>query len=227
MAVIECDSPIPPRREDDLLAQDDLPDWWNTASLNITSWGGDEHVYTEGYRRGARLLVEHVIEQRRDQNYLVFPIVFLYRHHIELALKSIIARTPYLLNRPLSTTEQEHLGRHRLDLLWQDLKPMFIAICEAAGWDKLASADEEGVDSYIRQLTALDPNSYSFRYTRSKEGSPSLPKDLTHINLRHFAEMLDRLADYLDGLDTALSVLEDGKAEMESEWRSDMASYGG
>jgi len=197
-----------------------VPGSRSSAHVNIT-WAAPEIGYTEGYRRGARLLVEHIVGSQRDQDYLVYPIIFLYRHHIELALKNIILRTPYLIARPLTDVEKQHLERHRLDLLWQDLKPLLSAVGEAAGWDflKLDNPDVEGVDSYIHQLTALDPNSYSFRYTRSKKGTPSLPPDLKYIDLGHFAEMLERLADYLDGLDTGLSVLEEGKAEMEAAHR--------
>ena len=61
---------------------------------------------------------------------------------------------------------------------------------------------------------------------RSKKGRPSLPRDLERIDLRHFAELMDRFADYLDGLDTATSVLEEQKLDMEAEWRSEMLSEG-
>jgi hypothetical protein len=206
-------TPIPPRKEDVLYGKG-VPSDWSNAHVNIT-WGDPEVGYTEGYRRGARLLVEHVMERQRDQDYLVYPVIFLYRHHIELALKNIIRHTPYIIDRPLTEAEEKHLGKHRLDLLWQDLKPLFAGVCKAAGWDKPDAADEEGVDSHIRQLTALDPDSYSSRYTRSKKGAPSLPAELKYINLQHFAEMVERLADYLDALDTAVTVLEEGKIEME------------
>jgi len=102
---------------------------------------------------------------------------------------------------------------------------MLSAIGKAAGWGKLDAADIEGIDDYIRQLSAVDPDSFSFRYTHSRKGNPSLPAELRHINLRHFAEMLERLAGFLDGLNTGLSVLQDGKAEMEAEWRNEMAQY--
>ena|SRR6185295_9290413 len=46
--------------------------------------------FREGHRRGARRLAEHVCENVRDQDLLVYPIVFLYRHHVELALKRLI-----------------------------------------------------------------------------------------------------------------------------------------
>jgi hypothetical protein len=77
-------------------------------------------------------------------------------------------------------------------------------------------ADEQGMDSYIRQLTKMDPDSCSSRFWSSKEGTPLLPNDLKFINLEHFAEMVERLADYLDGLDMALSVFEERKDEMAS-----------
>jgi hypothetical protein len=218
--------PTPPSKED-ILFRDGLPDSWNNACVNVT-WGDDQHGYTEGYRRGARLLVEYVTEQQRDQDYLVYPIIFLYRHHIELALKNLIRQAPYVIDRPLSMTETQHLDRHRLDLLWQDFKPMFADVCKAAGWGKLNAADEEGIDNYIRQFTALDQESFSFRYPRSKKGLPSLPSELRRINLRHFAELVERLADYLDALDTAVSVLVEQKAEMEADWRrQEAACYDG
>jgi len=215
--------PTPPRKED-ILFRDGLPDCGNNACLHIWGAGSDQHGYTEGYRRGARVLVEYVREQQRDQDYLVYPIIFLYRHHIELALKTIIRHAPYIIDRDLSGVEKQHLGRHRLDVLWQDLKPTFADVCKAVGWDKISPADEEGIDSYISQFTELDPESFSFRYTRSKKGLPSLPLELRRINLRHFAETVERLADYFDALDMAVSVLVQEKGEMEAEWRREEAS---
>jgi hypothetical protein len=46
------------------------------------------------------------VEKQSDQDYLVYPIMFLYRHHIELALKNIILRTPYLIDRALTDDEK-------------------------------------------------------------------------------------------------------------------------
>jgi hypothetical protein len=135
----------------------------------------------------------------------VYPIVFLYRHHIELALKRVIKRAPYLIERPPTKVESDHLVGHRLDSLWQDFKPMAKAITEAAGWEELPLEDVEGIDDYIRQLCEVDPRSYSLRYAHSTKGDPSLPETLTHINLRHFGELMERLANYLYGLEAATS----------------------
>jgi hypothetical protein len=48
---------------------------------------------------------------------------------------------------------------------------------------------------------------------------------LKNINLRHFGDLMGRLADYLYGLDEAISWLAETKAEMEPEWSSEMAGY--
>ena len=213
-------SPPPPSKADKLF-RGDLRDWKSNACIRPA----DEYAYREGYRRGAQILVRAVNRSERDQDFLVYPIVFLYRHHIELALKAIIGRAPYLIERPLTKAETHHLLDHRLDLLWQDFKPMARDITKAAGWNDLPSADVEGIDNYIQQLCEVDPRSYSLRYCHAKNGDASLPKELTHINLRHFGELMERLANYLYGLEAATSHLEDLKQEMEADMASEMADY--
>jgi hypothetical protein len=57
-------------------------DGWNNACLN---WGFDNlETICTGYLRGADLLVDHAIATRRNQDLLVYPIIFQYRHYIEL-----------------------------------------------------------------------------------------------------------------------------------------------
>jgi hypothetical protein len=213
------EAPVPPRKGDKLF-RGDLRDWKNNACLTPC----DDYAYKEGYRRGAQVLVQAVRETERDQDFLVYPIVFLYRHHIELALKRVIRKTPYLIDRVLTKAETDHLCKHRLDWLWQDFKPMAQGVCEAAGWDSLPEEDLEGIDEYIRQMVDVDPGSYSLRYAQSKTGDPSLPKELTHINLRHFGDSMERLANYLYGLEMAISHIEDLKQQMEAEYYEDHAS---
>lgn len=214
----DLETPLPPRKGDTLF-RGDLPDGMNNACLNVMR-DGDPIAYMEGYRRSALLLVKHVMESGHDQDFLVCPIIFLYRHHIELVLKRTIVRSTYIIERSLTDEEKKHLGKHQLDLLWQDLKPILSAV-----WDEIDIEDIEGIDSYISQLSMLDPDSFSFRYTHSRGGVRSLPENLKHINLRHFAEMMERLADYLDGIDEGTGELLQAKAEMETEWRNEMAQY--
>jgi hypothetical protein len=206
---------LPPRKGERLF-RGDLHDWKNNACLRQ----GDDYACREGYLRGAQILVQAVGEEERDQDFLVYPIVFLYRHYIELLLKGIIRGAPYLIDRELTVAERNHLDGHRLDLLWNDFKPLSVAITKVAGWSELPIEDIEGINDYIRQISEIDPHSYSLRYAHSKEGAPSLPEGLTHINLRHFGEHMDRLARYPWGIDVGMSAIEDMKYDYESEMAS-------
>ena len=94
---------LPPPRKGDRLFRDDLSDYHNNACLSL---GGDPFPYAEGYRRAAEILVHYVNDNGQDQDFLVFPILFLYRHHLELAMKRIIGRLPRLLNRELTSRDR-------------------------------------------------------------------------------------------------------------------------
>jgi hypothetical protein len=211
----ESSSTIAVPQKGDRLFRADLRDWMNNACLNVMG-NGDAYAYKAGYRRGAEILIDYVCQHGRDQDFLVYPIIFLYRHHVELMLKRIIRQVPYLIDVRLSEKQREHLEKHRLDLLWEDLRGMLPALCKAAGWDE-PDVQVAGIDDYVRQLSELDADSFSFRYSHSKKGKPSLPKNLKNINLRHFGDLMKRLADYLYGMDEAVSWLVESKAEMDSE----------
>jgi hypothetical protein len=64
---------------------------------------GNDYPYREGYRRGAGQLAKYVCDEGRDQDFLVFPIVYLYRHHVELALKGILQQLAELAGRNWTT----------------------------------------------------------------------------------------------------------------------------
>lgn len=136
-------------------------------------------------------------------------------------LKRIIKSVPYLIDARLNDDQKQHLKKHRLDLLWEDLKAMLPAVCKAAGWEEIDDAHIEGIDDYIRQLSQMDADSFSFRYSHSKKGKQALPRNLKNINLRHFGELMGRLANYLYGIDEAVSLLFETKAEMEAEWANE------
>lgn len=204
----------------DRLFHGDLRDWTNNACLNVMG-NGDAYAYKAGYRRGAEVLIDYVCQNGRDQDFLVYPIIFLYRHHVELMLKRIIKSVPYLIDTRLNDEQKQHLKKHRLDLLWGDLKAMLPAVCKAAGWEEIDDAHIEGLDDYIRQLSQMDADSFSFRYSHSKKGKQALPRNLKNINLRHFGELMGRLANYLYGIDEAVSWLFETKAEMEAEWANE------
>lgn len=192
----------------------------------IAQWDAD-WAYSDGFRRAALYLAEKVCESGSDQDKLIYPIVYLYRHNTELVLKAIMKSASRLLDRTISEPESKTLGRHDLWELWQMVKPFLDPVCERAGDTPFTAADMEGVESYIKQIHEHDPDGQRFRYatTAARKGGrpvaskPSLSPDLRLVNVRILAVAMEKLADYLDGIEAWFGDLEDAKREWQHQHR--------
>ena len=181
-------------------------DWWNNAY--ITREPDKMWVYAHSYKLAADKLVQYVNEHEQKQDYLVFPIVFLYRHSIELWLKHIIE-----LGNALYDVDEGFPKSHLIDRLWQEARK----VAEKA-WPTAPREELEEVEAYLKVLHSIDPGSFAFRYPTNKDGAPSLP-DITYVNLRHFSEVANKIDELLSGISMGLSAFLDFKREEESEMR--------
>ena len=207
----------PPRKEDVLFGP--AEDCQSNAC--IAQWDAD-WAYSRGFRRAAERLASHVCDIGNDQDVLIYPIVYLYRHHVELVLKAVIKSASELLDRELTEQDLKNLGRHGLWELWQTARPLLDPVCDHADNPPFPAADLDGVDSYVRQIHEHDPDGQRFRYATTKAKGvsrsglrPSLGPQLKLVNIRVFAAAMEKLADYLEGVEGWFVVLEDAKAEMQ------------
>lgn len=53
----------------------------------------------DGYKMAADCLVDDADDSERKRNRLIYPIVFCYRHFLELSLKHVIADIPQVKRR--------------------------------------------------------------------------------------------------------------------------------
>ena len=215
--------PPRPRKEDVLFGNGD--DWHENACIH---WHDDEWAYRRGFRLAGDYLAEHVCNTGNDQDVLVYPIVYLYRHHAELVLKAIIKTASALLERELTARDLKKLGWHGLAELWETTKPLLGPVCEMAGNPPFPAEDIEGIDSYIRQIHEHDPDGQRFRYATLKvtrDGTrrgpaiptPSLREELTILNVRNFAVAMDKLADYLESIEGWFAELRHQRRNMRSQ----------
>ncbi len=77
--MVEDDFPWP-QKGDRLFGADS--DWWHNACPNY-AWN-PWHAYSTGYRCAADILVAFIDSSGREQDTLVYPIVFLYRSILNL-----------------------------------------------------------------------------------------------------------------------------------------------
>lgn len=195
------------------LITDEEPDWQHNVILidqQSASWGDGR--YENGFRAAARGLVEDVVSSTHKDLYLdvaVYPIAFLYRHHIELLMKQLIAMLRWkegMQGNPPAT--------HNLLNLWNTAEPL---LTEQFNDESIDWTQNAHVRRLLTEWSKIDPNGTAGRYLRDKDGEIHW-SGTYRFNLRHFAEIVERLSAYLTeisiGVDYTLRQMIDYDTEM-------------
>lgn len=182
------DPPVLRLESSDVLVGEDGP-WQANACVQ---WSVDQGMQAEGYRIAAQRLAERA-PHWHEQDFLLYPIVFLYRHYVELELKGLIAMGQRLAGDSVAVPEVHDLRR-----LWSIAKPHISR--EMDPRDRGLRKQIVQVERVIGELAALDPRSTAFRYaTDVHEGRP-LPNGAHRLNLQQFAATMAKLGQGLDDL---------------------------
>jgi len=175
---------------------------WSTATVG---WTRDHwFLYIEGYKRAADVLVQHVIDSRSDQDFLVYPIGFLYRQAIEVSLKYLFREGCQLLER-----EPEPFKGHKLTKLWPECREILEEV-----WPDGPRENLDAVEAVLQEFESEDQFATAFRYPTDRKGNASFP-DRRRINLRNFSEVAGRSLSLLEGATTAMVEFCQVKWEME------------
>ena len=141
-----------PRTGDTLFASG--LDWEAEAQVG---WSSDSLLaYAIGYKDAADLLVASVEARNIAADLAVYPICFLYRHHIELMLKGLI-RLAY----SLQSSALEYPKNHKIEELWRTYRPLLEEACPDRN-----QADTDTVEKCIIEFASLDPSGEAFRWRR-------------------------------------------------------------
>jgi hypothetical protein len=165
---------------------------WRTA---ITF--SDQPIYRHadiwnGYSDAARTLIDACQGDFSTRPALIYPILFCYRHALEMAMKWIVGRYGRSAGIPQPDLE------HDLWQLWTSCKSIIMAI---AGNDEIETIAI--VESCIKEFHDLDKSALAFRYSINKNGVliklPDVPVDVE--NLR---DVMEGLNHFFEGADVAL-----------------------
>jgi hypothetical protein len=193
---------------DKLFKSDNSP-WRANACLN---WRNQDvnskwSAYADGYKEAADVLVEYAKENRSQIDFLVYPIVFNYRHYLELRLKELI-----LKGRELYDIEETLKTNHNLLSLWTECREILERV-----WPKGPKKDLDKIGSRINEFHEKDATSYSFRYPVKKDGQETIP-DLTHINLIHLSDKITEMSELLDGASCGIDEYISHKDDMRRDY---------
>lgn len=160
----------------------DLDGPWLDAYLGPT-W---PEAYILGYQRAAEVLSAHVVSNGETKT-IAFPILFLWRHTIELQLKVIVLKAGNLAGSETHWPVGHHLGE-----LWRTARTAL----DQAGLG--AAGEIPTVESIILDLAAFDPDSDGFRYHEKRSGRRTLEDAPDTIDLQNVCEMLAGVTNFLD-----------------------------
>lgn len=164
----------------------------------LVNWSGrpleDLLSYAETYRSAACGLVHrHRKLNLNTPDHQVLPILFLYRHSLELFLKAIvyhaaevsIAQTEMAVALPRLWREHSLVKLHR----------MAIPVLQV---NRIMDADPEELGSQLANaaaaIDAFDAGSYSFRYPVTSTGSSSLPTAFL-VNMFFYSDEMELLLE--------------------------------
>jgi len=159
----------------------------------------DWYHYINGYKDAADFLVAHAEETRGDPRKLGPPILFLYRHHLELALKGLIRDCHGLLGR-----DEDFPKRHEIDKLWQ----LCCSLLHEISPGMSNSEEIQHTTRLMADFRKIDPISLAFRYPEDKDRNPPLLGGAT-FDLSTVREVVGKISFLLGCISTHVSTLEE------------------
>lgn len=175
--------------------------------LNFTSYPkGELAIYALAYREAADTLVEALKRRRWYSDMDSCPVVFLYRHSIELYLKAIILWGSGLvrLQSGENINTDNLFKTHRFTYLLPAVRRIF----KEAGWldnkvSEVPFGTLEEIEQLILSFEQIDPIGFAFRYPVDRDGAAALPERF-HFNVIALGDEAQEMLKILDGAVTGV-----------------------
>jgi len=167
--------------------------------------------YAGAFHDAGKLLVNQIAQSQGYSDLQVCPIVFLYRHALELYLKQIIN----IGNNILRLSGKEPILEkkdHKLSQLVPAIKGIFDAVEWEWKLDIDGMANDKDFQKFLEDFERIDPMSFAFRYPTTKKGEATLPEHFV-FDVIKFSKKLDPIFDLFDGAVTGLEELWQSGAE--------------
>src|ERR1035437_6928084 len=204
-----------PKKTQDPRISPGLHDMMPTAKKTSPT---DLFLYARSFHKAAKALAAFQLDASPLADFDVSPVVFMYRHAIELHLKAVVLGDggKFLASKP------DALSVHKThSVSW--LAQFVCQIITALKWENEFKCD--GIENLtdfkavIAELNAVDPGSYVFRLPVRTEGQDSAPGHIK-LTMRDFARRRAPLLELLDSTADALAAEWDlrSASDVEEEW---------
>lgn len=173
------------------------------TSANVDFGRNPFDLFATGYKMAADKLTDHALDEVKNAEKFVYPIVFLYRHYLELRLKEIVRQGKDLLQE--AGDFRKDGNGHNLAALWEDAKTIMLKI-------EGHPADEFEFCEYVVKSFSDDPKGAEFRYPENKKGKATLA-GVKAIDLNHVKESLGKVSEFLDRVSGMIASYKDSQLD--------------
>ncbi len=177
---------------------------WKNA-ITFSDYPAERHVLIRnGYFLAGHALVERCQNDTYERQVMIYPILFCYRHALEMTMQWIIGSYGHRYGVSLPTKPD-----HNLDSLWKCCKAIF-----THPDNKRAAVGALTVEKLIKQFHRLDTRAEAFRYAVKKDGTLIRLPDVAidPVNLR---EVMEGLENFFSGADGHLDQVCSASDEMQ------------
>ena len=139
--------------------------------------------YGSGFLEAARTLARSFARRRGRRQIDILPVLFLFRHSIELLAKAVILSGNRLMRQGCAGQDGRDLSaifrdsRHRLLPLLDSIKQVFEYAHREWHWPRSAVESFDDARRVIEELDALNPDSFNFRYPANIRGERAISPD--------------------------------------------------
>lgn len=152
---------------------------------------GNWYSQVNGFYLASSHLIEGALAAENDSIHndrLIYPILYCYRHYLELQLKDLVRRA----RLSLGLEPKEYRG-HGLLKLWRRLDHLLRSI------PLVYRGRFEALVNCIKRFEHVDQRSTRFRYVYPSEALPRT------INLRNLKDVMEKLHDEFKGIEAAIN----------------------
>ena len=150
--------------------------WTYGAMVGGLGWLTQQQDIARSYRRAATTLIEKALDERLSWE-IVYPVLFLYRHAVEINLKSLFP-----------SSLKQHSLVEMIEKVDQQIRNV------------LHPAEADWVRSRLEEFAKIDPQSTAFRYAGSKLNGHLRHDGEWWIDFGHLQQTMEIILNLLEVL---------------------------
>ena len=171
----------------------------------------DFGIFSKGYYLASNALAKHILEKSRFSCYEAYPVVFLYRHAFELALKNIIYKGALLAAlSSFDDIDSKLYNKHQLLFLADKARQVLHKLFPH---DLSLNRVADDILRVAQDFEAIDKDSYVYRYPINTSGESAVVKEQS-VNLENLSERMNTILEHIDIIDFGMQIETDKAQEI-------------